>query len=45
VLPPRVTVLLAGDALRLKSGAGACTTSVTVVVCVSVPLVPVIVSG
>src|SRR5262249_13992141 len=41
---PWVTVWLEGVALRVKL-AGACTTRVTCVVCVSEPLVPVIVSG
>jgi hypothetical protein len=46
VLAPRTTVWLAGDALSVKSGAaGAVTVSVTLVVRLSVPLVPVIVSG
>lgn len=45
VLPPRVTVRDAGDADSVKFGvAGALTTSVTVVACVSAPLVPVIVT-
>jgi hypothetical protein len=46
VLAPRTTVWLAGDALSVKFGAaGAVTVSVTLVVRLSVPLVPVIVSG
>src|SRR6266849_6998415 len=46
VLPPRMTVWEAGVAERLKSGtAAALTTRETEVVCVRLPLVPVIVTG
>ena len=45
VLPPAVTVREVGDGLKEKSGeGGAFTTRVTAVVCVSDPLVPVIVN-
>ena len=40
-----MTVRLVGDALTLKSGVSPCTTSVTDVWWLSVPLVPVMVSG
>ena len=43
VLDPRLTVREAGEADREKSGA--CTIRVTVVVCVRVPLAPVMVKG
>jgi hypothetical protein len=45
VLEPRLTVRDVGVADSVKSGAAACTTSCTDVVCVSEPLVPVIVTG
>jgi hypothetical protein len=45
VVAPRATVREVGEAESVKSGAAACTTSCTDAVCVSEPLVPVIVTG
>jgi hypothetical protein len=47
VVFPTITVCVLGLAVMVKSGGGGCafTTKFTVVVCVKVPLVPVIVSG